>query len=290
MSEIDYEGRVAIVTGAGAGLGRAHALALARFGARVVVNDLAGDPSAADAVVDEIVGVGGEAVASYASVGADEGGVQVVADAVAAFGQLDVVVNNAGITRDRSFAKLDAEAIDAVLRVHLYGTIGVTKAAWEHLKASGTGRVVNTTSGAGLFGNFGQANYSAAKMGIVGLSRTLAIEGAKAGIGVNVIAPFAASQMTEQVMSPEEFAALTPELVAPMVVYLGSTACETSGQIFTVAGGFVARVAILEGAGVNLGPDVTPDSIAAAWDQIVDPAKPRSPRTSSIPPRRSTAP
>ncbi len=263
--DIDYEGRVAIVTGAGAGLGRAHALLLGRRGARIVVNDVSGE--AAQGVVDEIATAGGEAVAVPGSV---TDGDAIVTAAMNAFGQLDVVVNNAGIVRDRSFAKMSDEELHAVLDVHLVGTFRVTQAAWEHLRASGSGRVVNTTSGAGVYGNFGQANYSAAKMGIVGLSRTLAIEGAKAGIKVNVIAPFAASQMTANILSPAELEALQPELVSPLVAYLCWQGCEATGQIFSVAGGHVARIAVVEGPGVSLGTSIAPEDIAASWEQICD--------------------
>ena len=201
MSEISFDGRVAIVTGAGGGLGRSHALFLASRGAKVVVNDLGGsvdgkgsDEAAAQKVVDEIAAAGGEAVASFDGVDTAEGGEKIVKTALDAFGKVDVVINNAGILRDVSFHKMTHDQWDAVMNVHLNGTYYVSKAAWNHMREAGYGRIVNTTSAAGLYGNFGQANYAAAKLGIVGLSKTLAQEGHKKGIRCNVIAPVARSR------------------------------------------------------------------------------------------------
>jgi NAD(P)-dependent dehydrogenase (short-subunit alcohol dehydrogenase family) len=275
MAQVDLDGRVAVVTGAGGGLGRSHALVLASRGAKVVVNDLGGSRDGsgagsdmADAVVAEIVADGGEAVANYDSVATVEGGRAIVASAVDTFGRIDIVVNNAGILRDSSFLKLDADALDLVLKVHLYGAFNVTHAAWPYLKDQGYGRVVSTASGSGLYGNFGQSNYSAAKMGIVGLTRTLAIEGAKYGINANAIAPIAASRMTEDVMPPQLLERIQPEHVSPVVAYLASEVCTDSGRIYSVGGGYVARVAIVEGAGTAFQEVPTPEDIAERWEAI----------------------
>lgn len=258
VNEIDFTNRVAIVTGAGGGLGRSHALLLAERGAKVVVNDLGGSrdgsgagSSMADAVVAEIVAAGGEAVANYDGVHTWSGGEGIVKTAVDTFGRLDVVVNNAGILRDTSFAKLTEDALDAVLKVHLYGAFHVTQAAWPLFREQGYGRIVMTTSGSGLYGNFGQANYAAAKLGLVGLTRTLAIEGAKYNIAVNAIAPAATSRMTEDVFPAVLLDKFDPAFVSPLVALLASEASTTSGNIYSVGGGHYARVAILEGAGAS---------------------------------------
>jgi NAD(P)-dependent dehydrogenase (short-subunit alcohol dehydrogenase family) len=275
VAQIEYDGRVAIVTGAGGGLGRSHALLLASRGAKVVVNDLGGSRDGtgagaemADAVVEEIVGAGGEAVANYDSVATWDGGEAIVTAALEAFGRVDVVINNAGILRDTSFAKLEQDQLDLVLKVHLYGGFHVARAAWNHLKEQGYGRIISTTSGSGLYGNFGQSNYSAAKLGLVGLTRTLAIEGAKYGITAHAIAPVAASRMTEDVMPPQLLERLEPEFVSPLVAYLASEACTDTGQIYSVGGGYVARVAILEGEGATFQEVPTPEDVAGAWADI----------------------
>jgi NAD(P)-dependent dehydrogenase (short-subunit alcohol dehydrogenase family) len=275
VSNIDLDGRVAVVTGAGGGLGREHAKLLASRGAKVVVNDLGGnragegeDEEMADTVVNEIREAGGEAVANYASVADQDGATSIVQDALDTFGRIDIVVNNAGILRDVTFAKLDAESLDLVMKVHLYGTFYVTMAAWGHLKEQGYGRIVNTTSGSGLYGNFGQSNYSAAKLGITGLTRTLAHEGRKYGIGANVIAPIAASRMTEDIMPEELLERLEPENVSGLVTYLCSEACATTGEIFSVGGGYIARVAIVEGQGVAFDDTPTPEDVADRFDEI----------------------
>ena len=277
MTNIDLDGRVAVVTGAGGGLGREHAKLLASRGAKVVVNDLGGNRAGegggsemADQVVDEITEAGGEAVANYASVADVDGAASIVQDAIEAFGRIDVVVNNAGILRDVTFAKLTPEALDLVMKVHLYGSFYVTMAAWPHLKEQGYGRIVNTTSGSGLYGNFGQSNYSAAKLGITGLTRTLAHEGRKYNVNANVIAPIAASRMTEDIMPPKLLELLEPENVSGLVTYLSSEACTTTGEIFSVGGGYIARVAILEGAGVAFDHTPTPEEVADRFDEIRD--------------------
>ncbi|MFP4311797.1 MAG: SDR family oxidoreductase [Nitriliruptoraceae bacterium] len=277
MAGIEFEGRVAVVTGAGGGLGRSHALLLASRGAKVVVNDLGGardgtgsDASMAEKVVAEIVAAGGEAVANHDGVHTWEGGEAIVAQALEAFGRVDVVINNAGILRDVSFAKLTPEQLDPVLDVHLKGAFHVTRAAWPHLKEQGYGRVSSTTSGSGLYGNFGQSNYSAAKLGLVGLTRTLALEGVRYGITANAIAPVARSRMTEDIMPPALLERLEPEYVSPLVAYLASEACTETGRVFSVGGGYIARVALLEGAGATFDHVPTPEDVADAWDRIAE--------------------
>ncbi|HVW82261.1 MAG TPA: SDR family NAD(P)-dependent oxidoreductase [Mycobacteriales bacterium] len=250
MAEITFDGRVAIVTGAGGGLGRTYALEMARRGAKVVVNDLGGsvdgtggDDTAAQKVVDEIKSAGGEAVPSYDSVSTPEGGENIVKTAVDAFGKVDVVINNAGILRDKSFAKLEWPDLDAVLDVHLKGAFYVSQPAFKVMKENGYGRFVFTSSNAGVFGNFGQANYAAAKMGLVGLSNVLAIEGAKAGIKSNVVCPVAATRMTMELLG-DAASALQAESVTPLVTFLASEACDLTHETFSAAGGRYARVFI----------------------------------------------
>ncbi len=278
MTEVRFDGRTAIVTGAGGGLGRSHALLLASRGASVVVNDLGGtvdgrgsDESAAAKVVQEIEATGGRAVASFHGVDTAEGAAEIVRTAIEAFGRLDVVINNAGILRDVSFAKMSLEDWEAVMRVHLDGTMFVSRAAWPHMRQAGYGRIVNTTSAAGLYGNFGQANYAAAKMGIVGLTKTLAQEGKKYDIRANVIAPVAKSRMTETILDAATLEKLEPRLVSPLVAYLASDRCADSGQVYAVGGGYVSRVAVVEGRGTFFaGAELTPEQIAASWEQIND--------------------
>jgi NAD(P)-dependent dehydrogenase (short-subunit alcohol dehydrogenase family) len=279
MADIRFDNRVAIVTGSGGGLGRSHALLLASRGAKVVVNDLGGSmdgsgssSKAADKVVDEIKAAGGQAVASYDGVDTMQGAQKIVATAKEAFGKLDIVINNAGILRDVSFMKMTEDDWDKVLRVHLYGSMYVTKAAWPLLRENNYGRVVFTTSAAGLYGNFGQANYSSAKLGIVGLAKTLAQEGAKYDIKSNVIAPVAKSRMTETIMPPAMLDKLLPEYVSPLVAYLSSDGLAETAQIYAVGGGYVSRVAVVEGAGVTLDikQGMSPEAVAAKWTEIND--------------------
>jgi NAD(P)-dependent dehydrogenase (short-subunit alcohol dehydrogenase family) len=278
MTEVRFDGRVAIVTGAGGGLGRSHALALAARGAKVVVNDLGGsvdgrgsDQAAAQKVVGEIESAGGAAIANYDGVDSAEGAARIVKTAIDAFGRVDVVVNNAGILRDVTFHKMSLDDWDAVLRVHLSGTMYVTRAAWPHMREAGYGRVVNTTSAAGLYGNFGQANYAAAKLGIVGLTKTLAQEGAKYGIRANAIAPVARSRMTETILDAATLAKLEPSLVTPLALYLASERCADSGQVYAVGGGYVSRVAVVEARGTFFaGAELTPEQIDSSWAQIND--------------------
>jgi len=279
---IDFKGRVAIVTGSGSGLGRAHALLLAERGARVVVNDpggavdgSGGSSKAADQVVAEIKAKGGEAVASYESVAEPDTAARIVKAAIDAWGRLDILVNNAGILRDKSFGKVELADFDLVVKVHMSGSVYVTKAAWPHMQAQNYGRIVMTTSASGLYGNFGQSNYGAAKMGVVGLMNTLKQEGAKNGILVNTIAPVAATRMTEPLFPPAVLPHLKPEYISQAVAYLCSEACTHSGDIISAGAGYYAKVQVVEAEGVffGAGAKVTVDDIAARYAEITDMAK-----------------
>jgi NAD(P)-dependent dehydrogenase (short-subunit alcohol dehydrogenase family) len=255
MSKVDFEGRAVVVTGAGGGIGRAYALVLAQHGARVVVNDLGGDVhgdgagnSMADSVVEEIRSSGGEAIANYDSVSTPEGGDGIVAACLEAFGAIDGLIHNAGILRDKSLANMDAVSLESVLDVHLRGGFHLTVPAFRAMKEQKFGRIVLTSSSSGLLGNFGQSNYGAAKMGLVGLMHVAAIEGARYGILANVIAPGARTRMTEDLLGDMAHV-LDPEHVAPMGVYLASPQCSVSHEIFSAAGGRFARYFL----GVNRG-------------------------------------
>ena len=275
---IRYDDRVAVVTGAGGGLGRSYALELAARGAKVVVNDLggardgAGGGSArpADEVVAEIEAAGGQAVASYDSVSTAEGGQAIVDRAIEAFGRIDILVNNAGILRDKTLVKMPPEDWNAVRSVHLDGAYHVTRPAFIRMKEQGYGRIVMTTSAAGLFGNFGQTNYSAAKLGLVGLMNTLKLEGRKYGVQVNTVAPLAMTRLTEDILPPDLQERLTPEFVTPLVLYLCAEACPVSGGIYNAGAGFFNRAAIVSGPGLVLGEgDVaSPEQVAGAWEDI----------------------
>ncbi|ODR05955.1 serine/threonine protein kinase [Mycolicibacillus koreensis] len=269
--------RVVVVTGAGGGLGRDYALTLAREGASVVVNDLGGardgtgaGHNMADEVVEEIKSAGGRAVANYDSVATEEGAAAIIATAIDEFGKVDGVVSNAGILRDGTFHKMTFENWDAVLKVHLYGGYNVVRAAWPHFREQSFGRVVVATSTSGLFGNFGQANYGAAKLGLVGMINTLAQEGAKYNIKTNAIAPLAATRMTQDILPPEVFAKLTPEFVAPVVAYLCTEEVDDTAAVFIVGGGKVQRVALFGNEGTTFTDPPSVDDIAAAWEQITD--------------------
>jgi NAD(P)-dependent dehydrogenase (short-subunit alcohol dehydrogenase family) len=248
MSQIRFDNRVVLITGAGGGLGKTYALELARRGAKVVVNDLGGradgtgaGTSMADLAVTEIKAAGGTAVANYDSVSTPEGGEKIVKAALDAFGRIDIVINNAGILRDKSFANLTPEELNPVLDVHLKGAFFVSQPAFRAMKAQGYGRFVFTSSAAGIFGNFGQTNYGAAKMGLVGLMHVLAVEGGKYNIRANAIAPTARTRMTEELLGPiAQY--LDPETVTPLVTYLCSEECELTHEIFSVGGGRFARI------------------------------------------------
>ncbi len=279
LNKITYDGRVAVITGAGAGLGRAYALELARRGAKVVVNDLGGAPdgsgdgsaSPADAVVKEIEALGGQAVANYDNVATAAGGENIITCALDTYGRVDIVINNAGILRDKSFLKMDPENWQAVLDVHLNGAYHVTRPAFAVMKENGFGRIVMTTSAAGLYGNFGQTNYSAAKMALVGLMNTLKLEGKKYNIKANTIAPLAASRLTEDIMPPDMFEKAKPEFVVPLVAYLCSDECDASGAIFNAGMGYFNRAVIFTGAGTQLGDADNPptvEQIEANWEGI----------------------
>ena len=271
------KGKVAIVTGAGRGIGRAEAMLLAAEGAKVVINDLGTDmlgkgtdQSIAGQVAAEIRAAGGEAVANTDSVTTMEGGERIIKTAIDEFGKVDGVVSNAGILRDGTFHKMSFENWDSVLKVHLYGGYNVIRAAWPHFREQSFGRVVVATSTSGLFGNFGQANYGAAKLGLVGLINTLAQEGAKYNIKANAVAPIAATRMTEDILPPEVLKNLTPDFVAPVVAYLCSEEVPDTDSIFIVGGGKVQRTALFQNEGVTFKTPPSVEEIAAHWAEIDD--------------------
>jgi NAD(P)-dependent dehydrogenase (short-subunit alcohol dehydrogenase family) len=273
MSTLSFDGKVAVITGAGGGLGRQHALLLAKRGALVVVNDLGGSvdgtgssESAAQKVVDEIKAAGGEAVANYDSVATPEGGEAIVKTAIDTFGRIDIVINNAGILRDKTFHNMTSDLLNPVIDVHLKGAFNVTRPAWIHMREQGYGRIVSTSSAAGVFGNFGQTNYGAAKMGLVGFTRVLAVEGAKYNIKANAIAPLALTRMTEDIMGPLGDK-LAPELVSPIAAWLAHEDCDVSGEVYSVGGGRVARVFIAETQGYYKS-DLSMEDIRDNWKKI----------------------
>ena len=277
MADIRFDGKVAIVTGAGGGLGRQHALELARRGAKLVINDLGaaldgsgGSSAAADQVVAEIKAAGGEAIADGGSVSDDAGAANLVKRAVDSFGRLDILVTNAGILRDKSFGKMALADFEAVLQVHLMGTVKPLLAAWPIMREQKYGRVVVTTSSTGLYGNFGQANYGAAKLSLVGLMNTLRIEGERDNIRVNAISPVAATRMTENVLPPPIAERLKPEYVTPGVVYLASEEAP-NGVILTAAAGAFALAKIYETEGVYLGDQLSAEAVRDNWGKITDP-------------------
>jgi len=275
MGTVDFNGRVAIVTGAGQGIGRMYALELARRGARVVVNDLGGtrdgsgsDTSAADKVVEEIVSAGGKAVANYDSVATMAGGENIVKTAMDAYGTVDILINNAGILRDKSFMKMTEEEWDLVIGVHLKGAFCVTQPAVKIMKANNYGRIVFTASVSGLYGNFGQTNYGAAKLGLVGIMNSLKLEVAKYDIKVNTIAPTAWSRMTADIFPPEFEEKMNPQFNEPMVLYLCSQENTVSGKIYATGAGWYGRTAIVSGDGVCLGDAKRPISVEEIRDNF----------------------
>ncbi|MDR3512198.1 MAG: SDR family NAD(P)-dependent oxidoreductase [Caulobacteraceae bacterium] len=279
MADIRFDGKVAIVTGAGGGLGRQHALELARRGAKVVVNDLGGSvdgsggsSEAAQKVVEEIKAFGGEALANGSSVTDDAGVAHMIQQAMDAWGRIDILIANAGVLRDKSFSKMEIADFEFVLNVHLMGTVKPTKAVWEIMKAQNYGRIVVTTSSSGLYGNFGQSNYGAAKLGIVGFMNTIKLEGQKNNVHINAISPVAGTRMTENLMPPEILKRLAPEFVTPGVVYLCSEEAPT-GEILTAGGGVFALAKIHETEGVYLGDGgLSVEEVRDNWAKITDEA------------------
>jgi len=275
---ISFEGRVAIVTGAGNGLGRSHAMELAKRGAKVVVNDLGGardgegaSLSAAETVVAEIEAAGGTAMANGANVTKMDEVEAMVAATVAKWGKVDILVNNAGILRDKTFVKMDLADFQMVVDVHLMGSVNCTKAVWNMMKEAGYGRIAMTTSSSGLYGNFGQSNYGAAKLGLVGFMNTLCLEGAKYDIRINCLAPVAATRMTEDLMPEQALSVLTPESVTAGLVYLVSNDGPNRTILAAGAGGY-AKARIIETPGIYLDDaDQTPENVAANWDKIIAP-------------------
>jgi len=273
--QLGYDGKVVIITGAGGGLGRQHALLMASRGALVVINDLGGavdgsgsDKGAAERVVDEIKALGGEAVADTNSVATPEGGKAIVQTALDAYGTVDVVINNAGILRDKAFHNMEPDLMNPVLDVHLKGAFHVTQPAWVVMREKGYGRIVSTSSAAGIFGNFGQTNYGAAKMGLVGFTRVLAVEGAKYNIKANAIAPLALTRMTETIMGALGDK-LDPGLVSPLVAFLAHEDCPVSGEVFSVGGGRVAQVFLGETKGY-FKADLGLEDVRDNWGTITD--------------------
>jgi NAD(P)-dependent dehydrogenase (short-subunit alcohol dehydrogenase family) len=273
---IRFDGKVAIVTGAGGGLGRQHALELARRGAKVVVNDLGGQvdgtgggSDAAQKVVAEIKAAGGEAIANGSSVTDDAGVANMIKQTTDAFGRIDILIANAGILRDKSFAKMEIADFDAVMAVHVMGTVKPAKACWQIMRDQQYGRIVVTTSSTGLYGNFGQTNYGCAKLGLVGFMNTLKLEGAKDNIKVNAICPVAATRMTENLLPPQMLEMLKPEYVTPAVVFLASDEAPT-GVIISAGAGVFSSAQIMEATGVNLGHGATADTVAEYWPKISD--------------------
>jgi len=276
MADLGYDGKVAVITGAGGGLGRSHALELASRGALIVINDLGGSVdgqggshTAAQQVVDEIKAAGGEAVANYDTVATPEGGRSIIQTALDTFGRIDIVINNAGILRDAAFKNMDAEKLEPVIDVHLKGAFYVTQAAWEPMREQNYGRIVNTSSAAGLFGNFGQTNYGAAKAGLVGLTRVLAVEGARNNIKANAIAPVAKTRMTEELLGAMADK-LDPGFITPVVAWLAHEDVPVTGEVYSCGGGHVARVFTGVTQGWTDTESLTVEDIRDHFDEIRD--------------------
>lgn len=283
---IRFDNRVAIVTGAGHGLGRSYALALAARGAKVVVNDIGGaidgsggSQTPAEAVVAEITAAGGSAVANYDSVAERDSATNIVQTAVDTFGSIDILINNAGIVRDKSFHKMDLDDYEFVMKVHLQGTVYVTHAAFPFMREKDYGRILMVTSSAGIYGNFGQSNYGAAKMGVIGLMNTLKVEAARNNIKINTIAPLAATRIAEPSGIFDEYDAelVTPDAVAAMATYLVSEDCTDTGNIIAATAGYYSKVHIVESDGIHLDPraPVTPEQLSAQWGKITEMRDPK---------------
>ena len=278
MAEIRYDGKVAVITGAGGGLGRTHALLLAQRGAKVVVNDLGGaadgsgsGSSMAEKVVDEIKAAGGEAVPNFDSVATMEGGANIIKTAMDNYGRVDILINNAGILRDVSFLKMEEASWDIIFSVHVKGAYCVTKAAWPIMREQAYGRIIMTSSAAGIYGNFGQTNYSAAKMALIGLGQTLALEGKKYNIHANTIAPIADSRLTATVLPEDIRKKLKPEFVSPLVAYLCSEGCEQTGGLFEVGAGAFFFLKWTRTKGIKLQQEsVSVEDVAENFAQIID--------------------
>jgi NAD(P)-dependent dehydrogenase (short-subunit alcohol dehydrogenase family) len=277
--DLGLKGRTALITGAGGGLGRAHALLFAKHGANVVVNDLGGKPdgtgkssSMADHVVEEIKAAGGKAVANYDSVSDAKGAEGMVKTAIDSFGSIDILVNNAGILRDKSFSNMEDSDWDAVNAVHVKGAYYCTKAAWPHMREKKFGRIIMTASASGIYGNFGQTNYSAAKNALIGFGQTLALEGEKYNVRTNVIAPVALSRMTESLMPPFVHEFIKPEYVSPLVVFLCSEACDANGEVYEVGGGAFSRIETLRAKGWAIKPsgEISVAQVGDHWKEIND--------------------
>jgi 3-hydroxyacyl-CoA dehydrogenase/3a,7a,12a-trihydroxy-5b-cholest-24-enoyl-CoA hydratase len=287
MSEMRFDHRVVVVTGAGNGLGRAHALAFADRGARVVVNDLGGSGSgdgsgtnAADAVVSEIRARGGEATANYDSVADGE---KIIGSALDVYGRIDVLVNNAGILRDAAFHKMTDEDWDLIYEVHVRGSYAPTKAAWNLMREQEYGRIIFTTSASGIYGNFGQTNYSAAKLGILGLAQSLAIEGRKKNICVNTIAPMAVSRLTEDLMNEAIAKKVRPEYVSPLVLKLCHESSTENGGLYEAGAGWFAKLRWerARGGKLDVGRDISVDDLEQIWGEVVDFSKSEHPRSTA---------
>lgn len=279
MEQVRFDGQVAVITGAGGGLGRAYALLLAERGAKVIVNDLGGtldgegtDTTPAQAVVDDITASGGEAIANYNSVAEWDSANKIIKAAIDNFGRIDILINNAGILRDKSFLKMELDDYHKVMSVHLDGTFYCTKAAFAHMKEQGYGRIVSTASAAGLYGNFGQVNYGAAKMGIAGMMNCLAQEGARYNVKANTVVPTAGTRLTFTVLPEDVIGKVKPEYVAPVVAWLCSDQCDQNGTIISAGGGYFSRAAIVEAPGVVFDPDqdISVEMVVDNLDQIMN--------------------
>ena len=272
--KLRFDNRVVVITGGGSGLGRAYALEFASRGARLVINDLGGSvsgegnsTSSADQMVEELKKLGAQAIASYDSV---EHGERIIKTAIDAFGRVDVVINNAGILKDVSMFKMTEEDWDLMLKVHLKGSFSVSRAAWKHMRDQKFGRIINTSSGAGIYGNYGQANYSAAKLGLHGLTQTLAKEGERYNIRVNSIAPVAASRLTQDTFSPDLLELLVPEKIVPLVVYLCHESSTENGGLYEVAGGWVTKLRWQRAQGMFFGAKFTAEDVKKEWKRVMD--------------------